>query len=547
MIKHVVSNFILSKLPVHVVASHVMPLLDLRDLVTLDSARAMNGGGLLQEVQSLMPPLRLPHELDRFVAEWFLSHGYRLNGSVIHSWDTHDVTEKFSHKFHDVSLCLPRDFWATAKLLRRCTHVYITHPLNSDQIAEVFMNARNVRIFSMTGEAAEAHPELIAQFPKLDTLSCSCKSLHTALPSLAVMGTKLKELSLNEFAADIAVEVFAQVAVLCPNLEHIDIADFSRTKNRPSVDAVIIAFAEHCHSLRKVSIDFCQMSATALRRLLCQCRKLNSITGLCDQWSAADILTFVECDARLDSIRLNYPLLGTLKAYTTLFAHLKSVDLGRGFLLSPNAVAAVSCMRALEQVYFYPEVAVGAGAADISAVLHAVAGTCRQLRKLTCDGSYVADLNFAAAVAAVLTNNSRIASVELSSHHLPVTPMPQVLADALATCRSLRYFVLESYNVTDNQMLPIIASLRWLKFLTLYAATGLTDVFLAALARHCHDLSWLRVTSSALLTESGLLELIKRCPKLTELGVHRNNMSAATAAALNAGRRLYKLEVVVHR
>jgi hypothetical protein len=82
--KHVVSNFILSKLPVHVVASHVMPLLDLRDLVTLDSARAMNGGGLLQEVQSLMPLLRLPRKLDRFVAEWFLNHD-----SVIHSWDTH--------------------------------------------------------------------------------------------------------------------------------------------------------------------------------------------------------------------------------------------------------------------------------------------------------------------------------------------------------------------------------------------------------------------------------------------------------------------------
>jgi hypothetical protein len=549
-------SFRLHELPVEAIASHIMPMLDIRDLVALDCARAWNCGVLHQEVKKLMPPLELPYDLDKAVARWLLAHGYGLKGCMFLYWRGGDAVAQrkllndFAAQFHGVYLHLPNKHSLTGKFVRRCTTVYLENSLTTIQMTEFCTNALNVTELSVSDAAIKTHPELLSQLPKvvpkLAKLSCSWKSLHSALPSLAKMGTKLKELYLKDYTADIEANFITEVASLCPYIEHFGIADYSATKNELSADAVVLTFAAHCRNLKGVSVDNCQLSTPALRRLLVECRRLTVVTRRGTDWSAEDILTIAECGAQWASISLRCALLGNLEAYRAFFAHLQSVQLVGGFLVSPSAAAAVLCMTALESVFLYCYSSVDSGVVDVSAVLRAVAVTCRQLRKLSCNGPYNTDLHFATALAAVITTSIHLNYLDLEYEGTTtVAPMPQVLADAFTHSRRWVWLAIECYNVAECQLLPVVISLRWLVIFTLPKAADLTDAFLSALAQHCRDLAWLRVNSSALLTEGALLQLIQCCRKLSHLEVQRRSMSATTADALAAARRLYKLEVVV--
>jgi hypothetical protein len=79
--------------------------------------------------------------------------------------------------------------------------------------------------------------------------------------------------------------------------------------------------------------------------------------------------------------------------------------------------------------------AVGTEAADISVLLQTIAGTCRQVRQLSWTGHYTTDLNFASALAAVLTTSTCMTRLTLSDDYksgTAVAPKPRVLAEALA-------------------------------------------------------------------------------------------------------------------
>jgi hypothetical protein len=302
----------------------------------------------------------------------------------------------------------------------------------------------------------------------------------------------------------------------------------------------------HCRNLKGVSVDNCQLSTPVLRKLLVECRRLTVIARRGANWSAEDILTIAECGAQWASISLFGALLGNLETYRAFFANLQSVQLIGDFLVWPSAAAAVSYMTALESVFLYCYSSVDSGVVDVSAVLRAAAVTCRQLRKLSCNGPYNTDLHFATALAAVITTSIHLNYLDLEYEGTTtVAPMPQVLADAFIYNRRWVWLAIGCYNVAECQLLPIVASLRWLVIFTLPKAADLTDAFLSALAQHCRDLAWLRVNNSALLTEGALLQLIQRCRKLSHLEVHRRSMSTTTVDALAAARRLYKLEVVV--
>jgi hypothetical protein len=124
--------------------------------------------------------------------------------------------------------------------------------------------------------------------------------------------------------------------------------------------------------------------------------------------------------------------------------------------------------------------------------------------------------------------------------------MPQLLANAFAHCRNLRWLEIECYDVTDSHMLPAIASLRWLDIVALPAASGLTDAVVCALAQNCRDLSCLGIHSSAQVTEAALVQLTECCRKLSHLEVHHSSMSTATANALTVRRKMYRLEVTIY-
>jgi hypothetical protein len=126
-----------------------------------------------------------------------------------------------------------------------------------------------------------------------------------------------------------------------------------------------------------------------------------------------------------------------------------------------------------------------------------------------CNGGYITDVNFVSALGAVLTNCIHLHDLHLANDNngdtLAVIPMPQLLANAFAHCRNLRWLEIECYDVSDSQMVPAIASLCWLDIVALPAATGLTDAFLCALAQNCRDLSCLGIHSSAQVTEAALV------------------------------------------
>jgi hypothetical protein len=205
---------------------------------------------------------------------------------------------------------------------------------------------------------------------------------------------------------------------------------------------------------------------------------------------------------------------------------------------------AVSCMLALDSVHYYYGHTPAPASVDINAVLRAMAVSCRQLRKVLCRAHYMTD-SFASALAAVLTSNVRLERLDLCRNGSATAPMPKALADAFVLCRSLQCLVVDCSRIDDSQMLPIVASVRWVKFCPVSGATGLTDAFFTALSEHCRDLAWLHVNNSALLTASGLRKLIKRCPRLYYLEVHPDSMSPVTAVELSTEKRLYKIDVRV--
>jgi hypothetical protein len=547
---------ILNGLPVDVTASQVMPMLDIKDVVALDTAGAMCAGGVLQEAQCLMPPIKLPSNLDRSVGTWLLERGYSLRDSMHFSQfdattDWAPVMEQYSGQLYDISLILPNDRINMVNLLPRCSKLCVSGPLTDEQIEELCLNAVNVVELSVNIAVENSHPELLSPVlsavPTLKKLSCSFNALLTARSALTQMGTKLKALSLKGHIAGTAVELITEVSALCPNLEHLHMVVENGTQHKEKAGMVLRAFAERCRSLSTVIVY--GYASTTLRpgQLLRMRPGLDSIDGF--DWSAEDLLAAAECGARLSSVDLNHALPGDAVTYTTLFSHVRYITLGHDFLVSPSAAVTVSLLLpcALDSVAFRCGRSTQAEAEGITAVLHAIACRCQQLGSVTWNGVCPSSASSATALAAVLTRNNRVTSVWLNGCRgdVIVTLIPQALADALAQCRAVQILVVERFNITDSQMLPIVASMRDIRHCNVARATGLSDAFLTALAEHCPDLSCLCVSSCYQLTEPALVQLTQRCRRLTFLAVHWQSMSTATAAALTASKRLYKLQVAV--
>jgi PIN domain nuclease of toxin-antitoxin system len=192
--EHVVCSFRLQELPVHVIASHIMPMVDFKELVALDSTGAMTIGGVLQEARDLMPPIKLPHNLSRSVGIWLLEHGYSLKDCVLPSLvidgaaDLAAVMEQYTKQLHDVHLDLPNRSVESPALISRVSKLSISHSLTCKQVEELCMNTCNVVELSVSSVAETANPELLSQLlrgvPKLKKLWCGFKNLSTTLPAL---------------------------------------------------------------------------------------------------------------------------------------------------------------------------------------------------------------------------------------------------------------------------------------------------------------------------------------------------------------------------
>jgi hypothetical protein len=194
------SGFCLPALPVDIIASYIMPMLTIKDLVVLDCAGAMIAGGVLRGAQTLMPPLTLPRSLNQSVVRWLLEHGYRVRNTLFPDWDSDEaaelrrIMEDFSGQFHDVRIYLPHKYLVT-NILPRCSTVYIKETFGL--ITELSMNTLNPIHLSATSAVAGARSELFAQLSmvasKLTKLSYSCLSLSAALPLLASIGPQLQD------------------------------------------------------------------------------------------------------------------------------------------------------------------------------------------------------------------------------------------------------------------------------------------------------------------------------------------------------------------
>jgi hypothetical protein len=79
---------------------------------------------------------------------------------------------------------------------------------------------------------------------------------------------------------------------------------------------------------------------------------------------------------------------------------------------------------------------------------------------LRCSGQYKTDVSFTLELAAVLTFNAHLASLDLSCRGRTrrrmgktMQPLPQILAEALSSCRNMQQFEIECYDISDGQML----------------------------------------------------------------------------------------------
>jgi hypothetical protein len=234
----------LQGLPVQVIASHITPLLDIRDLVALGCA----GGVNLQEAQSLMPPIKLPSNIDRSVGIWLLKRGYSLRGCVFLSWagdkatDLSSVAELYCEQLYDVHLALPNDRIEAQKLFPQISKLDLRGPLVCGHIEKLCLIACNiVELFATEHAPPEQLSQLLRATPKLSKLSCTYACLPKMIPALRLMGKKLKELSLSTYTAEVV-----------SSLQHL--RELVLEKCDAVTDAVLKAIAEHAANLASLCL-----------------------------------------------------------------------------------------------------------------------------------------------------------------------------------------------------------------------------------------------------------------------------------------------------
>ena len=115
------------------------------------------------------------------------------------------------------------------------------------------------------------------------------------------------------------------------------------------------------------------------------------------------------------------------------------------------------------------------------------------------------------------------------------------LPDVLALCQanaSLEYIQSRVHlpPLTDDMLLALVQSCPRLENIAFTCA--ITDIGLLALSEHCPQLLEFRITESAQVTETAVLQLLQRCRKLKQLYVPKLSLSAEAAAEVKRTHRI---------
>jgi hypothetical protein len=528
-----------SDLPIDAIAFFIMPMLGIKDFVALDNAGALRTNPALREAQTRMQPILMPR-CKVFVTRWLLTKGYHVKGCTFPDDNSRESRElrtlivRYSGQLHDISLEVSvQHRQVTTGVLDRCSRICINEPLKLGQIGDLCLHTSNLYELSIEGAAAAIQTDLLRLVvpvaPRMGALSIDCDSLQFGTCAiLESMGNRLTALSLLNYSGRISEELYHAIATVCPNLKSFVVGHSGR--RRSDVDAVILAIGKHCQRLEELSFVGCKITSSTLRVLLNSCCKLRTVRHYNGEWSAEELMVIAECGARL---------LGDVERYSTLFEHLRYVWLLPDFILSSASLSAVLLMRSLLRVSLSC-----VGVADVSSVLHSAADTCVQLQELRCHNLQPLNNRFSTALRAVLTNCKSLHDLRLNAQRPALgVGMPRRLAEALASCHTLRSCTLGCYKLTDEQILLLAPSLPGLVSLEVAVSTALTDASILSIAQYCRKLWWLNVSGITHFTAEALERLTQRCRRLCYLYVHRHCMSAATAATLCAEDRLESLHI----
>jgi hypothetical protein len=515
----------LGALPYDVWSAKILPLLDLHDVVRVDTAIVSKIGR--DEFSAVLKNHRVPFDDCRVkgkvadVVQWINGRCIKVSGVKIarnHTCTLHaislishlvgSISVHFSNILHGMNDGLQL---ISSNTLIRVNELYIDAP-----------NRRRSELLFVDKDSIVA--ATIQHFPALSKLTVSLYGQFGPQMSqaLSLRGGLLEEVSITAYPVFSVAQVILITANSCPRLRRFTLK--SGVTNRELTSAMLALLLRRCPLLEELSVAVaCGGTIGSAAEVIGESRKLTKLCCPELVLDGAALAAWVNTDARLVELEVSW------KLYATDVDDCAAVVLGRLRELQISDVRATCGLQgALRFTTNLRTLLIAMMTQDPAvplplSIVTQIAVTCRHLIYINL--SNLAGIDDGDAVdkvfAALAEHNSNLQrlSVSVCSYIGDRT----VLAIA-AHCPQFRTLdVKHGLRLTDDTLLALVRGCTLLTKIRSYSGTtAVTEAGLVALADHGHTcLEALCVRTSFAVSDSTRELLRERCPKLRLNLIHK--------------------------
>jgi hypothetical protein len=281
----------------------------------------------------------------------------------------------------------------------------------------------------------------------------------------------------------------------CPLLESISL-------NKLLVSAAAAsAICANCRHLTALTVPSISLTLNDLQHLLPQ-HRTQSLTALACRWALQDESEVHACAA--------------------LFSGLQKLEV----TFSAECECAISStIQQLRNVQVLTMTMLGR---EASAVVQAVAQSCRQLQMIFLNSAHCDETS----VVAVLANNRYLRRFQLNGAEYPASDA--VLYAFARYCPLMEH--VRGVGVSDAAVQALAAGCAHLTVIAILDSVAVTDAGLSALGTQCRHLVIARILNCQLVTEAGLMVLVTPSPSFFYLSLKHSAIDAAAVERIKKRR-----------
>jgi hypothetical protein len=543
-------------IPVDIVVGGVLPMLDLKDFVNLNSATVHKDADL-DACFKLLRPIQLdyPVAMSFPALQWIVNKGFHVSTIVENHAGLDCRTVPFLNLHHeqihdiDVRGCVSLP-GLSRQIMLKVRSISLTGFEDSSQVAQT-LSTSSVRSVTLTAGSAtillkalvasSARPEqLIVETISSDIMSEELNLLYSALEQ---KGTSLRDLSVR-WGYDMMGEQVRKICAACPNLTALHLGESFEALSLTDDD--LAAVAQSCPNLVTLGLPCARApGVSGLGALARRCTRLRYVR-FSRPLTTDQLLVFAMHGTALEKLQLVVPIVEPARLQT-LLAGLLEIELQPPFLASTDtAVTAIRFMPQLRSVTLHAPYTAADVPVDFAAVVTALAQHCPLLQ------IFKTATKFARATPSPQLNAALTALFsgcrELTEFHMSGTRDHAyawlLFEETLnAVPPTLRALTLDDCCCSAEALMRLLSTCKQLREVTLnpHNAGVVADDVVLALAVLCPHLQHVSVCGEhCAVAAPAVLKLAQRCRKLTRLHIPARVLDAV-GATLRAEERLHTL------